>query len=424
MTNNIWSLDPLAQDPSATVERRNAILPTNTSNVNGISGFGEDAFGELYLTSHVNGRIFKFTSSAADAVWDGNAAVGTAGDGASWSDANNWTRDGNVDSGFMTQDTVVFAAGSTQSIINLGANQVASAARFMSDFRLTGGNLRLLSGNVDVAVGVTAVIDGDLLAETSDHTIRKYGDGSLHVNGANGQAVVFGGLLGGSGSFSFLTVKSGGGISPGDGVGSLTVNNNVSMEDGTRLRAELAGTATGDYDQLRVLGEMILDGTLEVVDVDGFGPTTRGTTDRFVLVQGGALSGLFDDATYNGATMTPIDGINPDGGFTSHAGDGLFQTLSYDNDSVTLDQYYAIPGDANGDGNVDVQDFNVWNSNKFIMGTDWLSGDFNGDGNTDILDFNLWNANKFTSASTPAVPEPSSVALLLIGMLGLLRRKR
>ena len=59
-----------------------------------------------------------------------------------------------------------------------------------------------------------------------------------------------------------------------------------------------------------------------------------------------------------------------------------------------------LHGDANLDGAVDVQDFNVWNANKFTTGTGWCSADFNADGVVDVLDFNSWNANKFQSADS------------------------
>lgn len=55
-----------------------------------------------------------------------------------------------------------------------------------------------------------------------------------------------------------------------------------------------------------------------------------------------------------------------------------------------------LHGDANLDGNVDGQDFNIWNENKFTTQAAWSRGDFNGNGNVDGQDFNLWNENKFT----------------------------
>jgi len=57
-------------------------------------------------------------------------------------------------------------------------------------------------------------------------------------------------------------------------------------------------------------------------------------------------------------------------------------------------------GDANLDGNVDGQDFLIWNSNKFSSTGRWSQGDFNADGNTDGQDFLIWNSNKFQSSDT------------------------
>ncbi|MEM7312286.1 MAG: hypothetical protein AAF497_03955 [Planctomycetota bacterium] len=66
-----------------------------------------------------------------------------------------------------------------------------------------------------------------------------------------------------------------------------------------------------------------------------------------------------------------------------------------------FDIYGSLPGDANLDYIVDISDFNLWNSNKFITGTEFMTADFNFDGITDISDFNLWNSNKFTVGPGP-----------------------
>ncbi len=57
-----------------------------------------------------------------------------------------------------------------------------------------------------------------------------------------------------------------------------------------------------------------------------------------------------------------------------------------------------LVGDANLDGDVDGQDFIVWNSNKFTSVAAWCQGDFNADGTIDGQDFIAWNLNKFMSA--------------------------
>ncbi len=79
-----------------------------------------------------------------------------------------------------------------------------------------------------------------------------------------------------------------------------------------------------------------------------------------------------------------------------------------------------LMADANLDGFVDVSDFNIWNGNKFESTPAWSLGDFNADGSVDVSDFNLWNSNKFTASGGAAVvPEPGSLAPLLLGMFAL-----
>ncbi len=109
-------------------------------------------------------------------------------------------------------------------------------------------------------------------------------------------------------------------------------------------------------------------------------------------------------------------------------------------DSLDLDQWRVdagainlpsagtyLEGDANLDGNVDISDFNIWNSNKFTSNPAWCSADFTADGSVDISDFNVWNANKFQSSDVAVVPEPDALTLaamtsLLFVSLGIRKR--
>jgi hypothetical protein len=85
-----------------------------------------------------------------------------------------------------------------------------------------------------------------------------------------------------------------------------------------------------------------------------------------------------------------------------------------------------VAGDTDYDNDVDFGDFNTLANNYTGTngaGKSWWHGDFNGDGDVDFSDFNDL-ANHYTGPldGGKAVPEPSTLALLSIGAMGLLAR--
>jgi len=126
-----------------------------------------------------------------------------------------------------------------------------------------------------------------------------------------------------------------------------------------------------------------------------------------------------------------INRINSVGVFTSgdslrdHVGQGLFRRVNYTATGVEFQNLLAHHGDADGDKDVDITDFNVLASNFDPSGAnsatnDWTTADFDTDGDVDITDFNGLASNFAPSGyavSGSAVPEPAGVVLVLLAAL-------
>src|SRR5262249_18556961 len=138
-----------------------------------------------------------------------------------------------------------------------------------------GGTLQFIAGSYTQSAGRTIVDNGTLTSESP-----------IAING---------GSFEGSGTIN-ADVRNAGQVSPGLPVGILTINGNYTQVSSGDLRIEIGGTNPGsEFDQLKVNGAVVLDGTLGLSFLNGFAP---GAADTFPII-------LDDDAdaisnTFNG----------------------------------------------------------------------------------------------------------------------------
>ncbi len=93
----------------------------------------------------------------------------------------------------------------------------------------------------------------------------------------------------------------------------------------------------------------------------------------------------------------------------------------------------VLPGDANGDGIVNLADFGILRANFGSTMAEFAQGDFNGDGIVNLADFGILRANFGSTSSddialldafyATVVPEPTTLAIAATGLLALRRRR-
>ncbi|WP_199237381.1 Ig-like domain-containing protein, partial [Azospirillum sp. TSH64] len=295
--------------------------------IGSLSGSGTVAIGANTLTTGVNNSSTTFSGTLT-----GSGAFSLDGSGTmtlSGSNSGGFSGEMRVRSGGTLSVAGDDNLGTGTVTLNGGTLTVTGAGTIDNAFD-TGVN----GATIDTGVAVTlsgAIGGNDGLTKTGSGTLTLSGTssyagpttvsvGTLLVTGALGGtsavSVASGATLGGTGSIfaasssNTLTVASGATLAPGiagtnNGVGSLTVNGNLSLS-GT-LAVEIAGTTTAgtDYDQVIVSGGVTLSSgssAITVTRVNGFAATNASYR---VIDQTGAgtlsntLSGLAQ-----GATMT------------------------------------------------------------------------------------------------------------------------
>jgi outer membrane autotransporter protein len=127
--------------------------------------------------------------------------------------------------------------------------------------------------------------------------------GKLAVNGALPAIVDVGqsGAVGGNGTIGGLIVRTGGAVTPGNSIGLLHVNGNVTFEAGSTYQVEI--NAAGQSDRIAATGTATIKGGIVQVlaGQDNYGPATSYT----ILTADGGVSGAFVNVTTNLAFLTP-----------------------------------------------------------------------------------------------------------------------
>jgi T5SS/PEP-CTERM-associated repeat protein len=192
-----------------------------------------------------------------------------------------------------------------------------------------------------------------------------------------------------------------------------TLLEDLSLMTGSTLLADISGSSIDtEYGEIEVVGNVSLGGTVRAVVSDGYTPQAG---DSFPILKSvGGIAGTL--------TMTDMPPLP----------NRLMWDLDIGANQVALNVVQAPPGDYNTDGIVDAGDYIVWRKAIGQSGSG-LAADGNGDGVVDSADYNHWRANfgsvVGSASSSPigvatSVPEPGTAAMLILGVVVVLRRMR
>ncbi|MBA8822344.1 outer membrane autotransporter protein [Ochrobactrum sp. P6BSIII] len=273
-----------------------------------------DGNGTIVFNHTANDYVFAPTIS-------GNGTVNTVSGRTSLTGANTYTGGTTLYGGILqvSSDTslgdvsgfLTFAGGrlattesfdSSRAVIvdTTGSFDVKSGTTLRLSGEITGaGDLAkqgkgtlFLNGDNSSFGGSTTVEEGKLVIGDSDHSEAAFGGGIVVWTGA---------ALGGYGTTGNATILSDGVLSPGNSIGTLTVDGDLTLKPGSALEIEIA--SDGASDRVDVTGTATISGSnVSVTTID---PETSYQNGQLyhILTTDGGISGEFAGVVSNSAFL-------------------------------------------------------------------------------------------------------------------------
>ncbi len=322
--------------------------------------------------------------TADTAIVNQTAGGGAIPTGYGWATGSFWSSN-NSQSGTSTNNLVVNAAG--QAEVPISASNGGQA-------------FRTLDTPLADTVGNTYYVSYD--AQSYNNNTRYFG--LAFISGATERCL----------------------IGHGTGQTEWGINN---MTDGSYTGTFSSGVLTTV--QAHIVAKIVFGGagTPEQVSVwvnPDLGLSETNAANDAVLINGGALTSAVD---WGDITQLRI-------GSGNNSGSNLAVPHWFDNLMIDTDSPFTAlqPGDANGDGMVNLADLQILGDNWQSTTASWSEADFTGDGNVNLADLQILGDNwgfgvgsdlAFDEAlAQVAIPEPAGLALLGMSGVLLLRRRR
>lgn len=197
--------------------------------------------------------------------------------------------------------------------------------------------------------------------------------------------------------------------SPADATGVYTIDGSWDRVSGSELQIQLGGLSNGGgdkslttFDWIDLTGDLTLEGAIDVELTDGF---SLGFLQEFEIIDVGGTSSGTLDGLIEGSVVATLGGMKVQ---ISYAGG--------DGNDVVLYTPSQFSADFDRDNDVDHQDLAKWEADYGVS----AASDADYDGDSDGIDFLIWQ-QQFGSGlplvALSAVPEPSTVTLILMGLV-------
>lgn len=254
---------------------------TNSGTISGQTGLGLDSGGTVTNSGQILGAGFGIRSMGSASVFNSGTISGSL-----------WAIEFGAGDDVLTLRTgsvlngPVEGAGGTDTIFLEGVGSEDSLFQNFERLVMQGTDWTL---GGSIAVGALEVQSGLLHVTGLVAGTTTVAGGTLDLGGtlAGPAFVMPGGLLEGSGRTGSLENR--GTVSPGNSIGTLTVNGDFTSQPGATLRIEV--NAAGDSDRLAVTGAATLNGgTVQVVPDQG---ATGAERDYTILTAAGGVAGAF-----------------------------------------------------------------------------------------------------------------------------------